>query len=54
MAMGAYPAVILAHFWLIAMEIPQKIDFLENMNGKFPEWKKMVTFRIKAWNVRIV
>ena len=44
MPMGASLAVILASLWLqnyekvVAIDIPQKIDLLEDMNGKCPKF----------------
>ena len=52
--MGSSLAVILANVWLkddekvLAMDIPEKIDVLEDMNGKYPKCKRRVTFRTKA------
>ena len=52
--MGTPLTVILANLWLkdlekvLALDIPQKIDILEDMNGKCPKCDRRVTFRTKA------
>ena len=54
LAMGASLAVILANFWqkdyekVLAIDIPQKIDILEEMNGKCPKCNSRVNLRTMA------
>ena len=54
LAMGASLTAILPILWLkdyekvLAMDIPQKIDILKDMNGKFPKCNRKMTFRTKA------
>ena len=54
LAMGAFLVLILVNLWLknyekvLAIDIPQKSDFLGDINRKMPKCNRRVTFRNEA------